>query len=89
MKNKKIKIKQEVVIKTELVDEVVDEKCNTPFSDNVKTENINVKVEIKKEDTKPICNSKKDHSKSMYIVTNLFSFTIQIYVFFKFSRANR
>lgn len=63
VKNKKIKVKQEVVIKTELIDEVVDEKCNTPSSDNIKTENINVKVEIKKEDIKPICNSKKDHSK--------------------------
>lgn len=57
IKSKKIKIKQEVVVKDEPVD--VDEKSVIPSILPVKTENINIKKEIKKEQIK------KEQIKSM------------------------
>jgi len=67
IKSKKNKVKQEVAIKEEPVDEVIDKK---PIISG-KIEHINIKAEIKKEenDNKSVCNVKREQSKSMHIYT--------------------
>lgn len=83
IKNKKNKVKQEIEIKEEPVDEVAnDESVIIP---TIKNEKINVKLEIKKEcDSKPVCNVKKEQSKSNYIYLNnlyqLFNYCIVIFL---------
>lgn len=68
IKSKKNKVKQEVGIKEEPVDEVQDHKTIIPTSAIVKSENINVKIEIKKEENIIKSeNVKKEQTKSMYI----------------------
>lgn len=71
IKSKKNKIKQEIIIKKEPIDEVKYNKSSTTI---VKTENSNIKVEIKKEDN--IKNTeysvKKDQTKSMHTFKNIF-----------------
>lgn len=63
IKNKKNKVKQEVVIKEEQINK--DEKSVIPSTITVKTENINIKVEIKKEDNKKNELMNKEPTKSM------------------------
>lgn len=66
IKSKKNKVKQEVKVKEEPVDEVIDEK---PIISG-KIEHINIKAEIKKEnDNKSVCNVKREQSKSMHVCT--------------------
>lgn len=65
IKSKKIKVKQE--IKEEMIDEVIDEKPVIPLNSTDKIENINIKVEIKKEENDEKTNVKKEQMKSMYI----------------------
>jgi len=67
IKSKKNKVKQEVAIKEEPVDEVIDEK---PIISG-KTEHNNIKAEIKKEENnnKSVCDVKREQSKSMHIST--------------------
>lgn len=68
IKSKKNKVKQEVQIKEEPVDEVQDHKAIIPTTTIVKSEDINVKIEIKKEGNsiKSEYNVKKE-TKSMYL----------------------
>lgn len=75
IKSKKQKVKQEVVIKEEPVDEVNEEFPIIPSTAAVKTENSDVKLEIKKEETniKSELKVKKDQTKSMYILKIMFS----------------
>jgi len=65
IKNKKNNVKQEIVVKEEPVDEVKTEKTVIPSITSVKTENINGKVEVKKEeiDSKSVCGVKKEQTK--------------------------
>lgn len=69
IKNKKVKVKQEVIIKEEPVDQVNEESPIIPLIDDVKTEHNSVKMEIKKEETniKSELKVKKDQTKSVYI----------------------
>lgn len=69
IKSKKNKVKQEVVIKEELMDEIQDAKTVIPATTIIKSENINIKTEIKKEEygLKSECSVKKEQIKSMYI----------------------
>jgi len=65
IKNKKIKIKQEVVVKEEPIDKVAKEKLIVSSYATVKHENVNFKVEIKNEgDKKSVC--KNEPTKSMF-----------------------
>lgn len=65
IKNKKNKVKQEVIIKEEPIDE--DTKSIISSTTAVKMENINIKIEIKKEENHKIneFSGKKEQSKSM------------------------
>lgn len=65
IKSKKNKIKQENVIKEEPVDEVLDIKPISTENITVKSENIGLIKEIKKEknDLKSTCNMKKEQTK--------------------------
>lgn len=76
IKSKKIELKQEVAIKEEFV-EVKDEKPIVPSITTVKTENINVKVEVKKEenDNKFVSDVKKGQTKSTNIFTIICTYT--------------
>lgn len=68
IKSKKNKIKQEIVIKEEPVDEDIDVKPTIAENSTVKTENITVIKGIKKEkDLKSMCNVKKDQTKRKII----------------------
>lgn len=68
IKSKKNKIKQEIVIKEEPVDEDIDVKPAIAENSTVKTENITVIKGIKKEkDLKSMCNVKKDQTKRKII----------------------
>lgn len=67
IKSKKNKVKQEIMVKEEPIDEVTDEKTIVSSITTVKNENINIKFEVKKEkDLKSVNNLKKGDSKSMY-----------------------
>lgn len=68
IKNKKNKIKQEVVVKEEPTDEVTDQKTIDSLTTTITVEhkNINAKVEIKTEnDIKSVCGAKREQTKSM------------------------
>lgn len=70
IKSKKNKVKSEVVIKEEPVDDVKDEKLIIPATTNVKTESIDIKVEVKKEGNyiKSEVNVKKEKPKRTYLL---------------------
>lgn len=69
IKGKKNKIKEEVLVKEEPIDEIAEEKPNGSLNLNVKCENINFKVEIKNEDDKKSVHKVKNvTAKSMFFL---------------------
>lgn len=72
LKSKKNKIKQEVQIKDEPIDEVKDEKPVIPINTAIKTENINIKMELKTEGIvrNNGCHLKKEQTKSTLFIYN-------------------
>lgn len=81
IKSKKNKVKLEAAIKEEPVDDVKDEKPIIEATASVKTENINVKVEVKKEENciKSEFGVKKEKSKRMYLYLKKNVFTLPNY----------